>query len=152
MNKLVIANRGAGGIGKSASVKAVYYLLKSKGYLLISETWQYEEEIGDIKAIFDINGVKVGIESQGDPGYDMEKTMEEFVEVGCDIIVTACRTKSDTYHKVTDYLCEEKGYDILWAAHYVYQAPVADGTRNLLNARYAQQVLQLIEDHINGTI
>ena len=73
MNKLVIANRGAGGIGKSTSVKAVYYLLKSKGYQLISETWQYEEEIGDIKAIFDINGVKVGIESQGDPGYDMER-------------------------------------------------------------------------------
>lgn len=152
MNKLVIANRGAGGIGKSASVKAVYYLLKSKGYQLISETWQYEEEIGDIKAIFDINGVKVGIESQGDPGYDMEKTMEEFVGTNCDIIITSCRTRLDTYHKVTDYLGEENGYDILWAAHYVYQAPGADKTRALLNSRYAQQMYQLIQDRINGVI
>lgn len=144
MKKLVIANRGAGGIGKSSSVKAVYNLLKSKGYPLFSEEWQG----GDIKAIFDIKGVKVGIESQGDPRYDMEKTMEEFVEAGCDIIITACRTKSDTYHKVTNYLGEENGYDILWAAHYVYQAPNADDALDLLNARYAQQVLQLIEDRI----
>jgi len=148
MKKLVIANRGAGGIGKSASVKAVYYLLKNRGYHSILEEWQYEAETGDIKAIFDIRGVKVGIESQGDPGYDMKEAMEELVEAGCEIIVTACRTKSDTYHKVTDYLGDENGYDILWAAHYVYLAPNADDTRDLLNARYAQQVLQLIEDRI----
>lgn len=148
MNKLVIANRGAGYIGKSSSVRSVYQLLKDNGHKLLVEEWQGE----DIKAIFDINGVKVGIESQGDPGYDMEKTMEEFVGTNCDIIITSCRTRLDTYHKVTDYLGEENGYDILWAAHYVYQAPGADKTRALLNARYAQQVYQLIQDRINGVI
>ena len=148
INKLVIANRGAGYIGKSSSVRSVYQLLKDNGHKLLVEEWQGE----DIKAIFDINGVKVGIESQGDPGYDMEKTMEEFVGTNCDIIITSCRTRLDTYHKVTDYLGEENGYDILWAAHYVYQAPGADKTRALLNARYAQQVYQLIQDRINGVI
>ena len=148
INKLVIANRGAGYIGKSSSVRSVYQLLKDNGHKLLVEEWQGE----DIKAIFDINGVKVGIESQGDPGYDMEKTMEEFVGTNCDIIITSCRTRLDTYHKVIDYLGEENGYDILWAAHYVYQAPGADKTRALLNARYAQQVYQLIQDRINGVI
>ncbi len=148
INKLVIANRGAGYIGKSSSVRSVYQLLKDNGHKLLVEEWQGE----DIKAIFDINGVKVGIESQGDPGYDMEKTMEEFVGTNCDIIITSCRTRLDTYHKVTDYLGEENGYDILWAAHYVYQAPEADESRALLNARYAQQVYQLIQDRINGVI
>lgn len=148
INKLVIANRGAGYIGKSSSVRFVYQLLKDNGHKLLVEEWQGE----DIKAIFDINGVKVGIESQGDPGYDMEKTMEEFVGTNCDIIITSCRTRLDTYHKVTDYLGEENGYDILWAAHYVYQAPEADESRALLNARYAQQVYQLIQDRINGVI
>ena len=148
MNKLVIANRGARYIGKSSSVRSVYQLLKDNGHKLLVEEWQGE----DIKAIFDINGVKVGIESQGDPGYDMEKTMEEFVGTNCDIIITSCRTRLDTYHKVTDYLGEENGYDILWAAHYVYQAPEADESRALLNARYAQQVYQLIQDRINGVI
>lgn len=148
MKKLVIANRGSGHIGKSSSIKAVYQLMKDKGHKILVEEWQG----GDIKAIFEIDGVKVGIESQGDPDSQMEPTMEVFVDAGCEIIVTACRTKSYTYEKVWKYLGEENGYEILWAAHYVYQAPNADETRALLNARYAQQVYQLIEDHINETI
>ena len=40
MRKLVIANRGAGGIGKSSAIKAVYQLLKDKGYKSDEEVWQ----------------------------------------------------------------------------------------------------------------
>ena len=148
MRELVIANRGAAQIGKSSSIKAVYQLMKDKGHKLLVEEWQG----GDIKAIFEIDGVKVGIESQGDPDSGMEPTMEAFVKENCEIIVTACRTKSFTYEKVTDYLGKENGYEILWAAHYVYRAPNADGIRAILNASYAQQVYQLIQDRINGVI
>jgi hypothetical protein len=148
MNKLVIANSGTGQIGKSSSLRAVYKLLKGKGYKLLVEEWQGT----DIKAIFEIDGVKVGIESQGDPSTNMEDTMEEFVKAGCDIIVTACRTKWGTYDKVAVYLGKDNGYDVLWAAHYVYQAPGADETRAFLNTRYAQQVYQLIKDRINGVL
>lgn len=148
MKEFVIANQGAGYIGKSSSVRAVYQLLKDKGHKLFVEEWQGE----DIKAIFEVDGLKVGVESQGDPSSQMGETMEKYVEVGCDIIVTACRTKSDTYHKVTDYLGEENGYDVLWAAHYVYQAPFIDESRALLNDCYAQQVYQLIQDRIKGVI
>lgn len=148
MNKLVIANRGAGYIGKSSSVRSVYQLLKDNGHKLLVEEWQGE----DIKAIFEINGVKVGIESQGDPDSQMEPTMEAFVATGCEIIVTACRTKSYTYEKVWKYLGEEHGYNVLWAAHYVFMAPGADDTRALLNSRYAHQVYQLIQDRINDVI
>lgn len=148
MKKLVIANRGSGNIGKSSSVKAVFQLLKDKGHKLLIEEWQGE----DIKAIFEIEGVKVGVESQGDPDSQMEPTMEAFVDAGCEIIVTACRTKSHTFEKVWKYLGKENDYDVLWLAHYVYQAPNANETRALLNARYAQQVYKLIEDRINGTI
>lgn len=148
MRKLVIANRGIGQIGKSASILAVYHLLKETGYKTILEEWQYEYENGDIKAIFDINGVKVGIESQGDPGCEMETTMEEFVEKGCEIIVAACRTKSYTYETVRTYLGVEKGYDVLWCAHYVYPKDKADGTWRTLNRAYAEQVLELIQERI----
>lgn len=152
MRKLVIANRGAGQIGKSASILAVYHLLKERGFKPILEEWQYEYENGDIKAIFEINDVKVGIESQGDPGCEMEAAMEEFVEKGCEIIVAACRTKSDTYEKVRTYLGVEKGYDVLWCAHYVYPREKADSTWRILNKAYAEQVLELIQDRIAGVI
>lgn len=152
MKKLVIADRGASGIGKSAAIKSVYYLLKKKGFEIVKEEWQYQEEVGDIKAVFMVKGVMVGVESQGDPDHDMETTMEEFVNDGCDMIVTACRTKSDTYKKVKDYLGIENGYDIIWYAHYVYKAIGQDLTREELNRKYAEQVIELIEKRISGAI
>ena len=70
-------------------------------------------------SIFDMNGVKVGVESAGDPGSNMESTMESFVESGCAVIVTACRTRGNTFDKVKDYLGRDNGYSILWLTHYI---------------------------------
>lgn len=152
MRKLVIANRGAGEIGKSASIRQVYYLLKDARFAVLDEKWQWVEGIGDIRAIFDVNGVKVGIESLGDPGGEMEASMEFFVNHGCEIIVTACRTKSDTYHCVTDYLARDNAFEVLWCAHNVYQIPFADETRDMFNRLYAQHVLWLIDSRVKGVI
>ena len=149
MRKLVIAKRGAGGIGKSSANKCVCHLLEERGFSLLLKQWQHREDT-DIMAIFDVHGIKVGIESQGDPGSDMEETMKEFVAKGCDIIITACRTKSSTFDKVRYFLGEQNNYDILWYAHYVYQAPNAMAARDDFNRRYAEQVVQLIEDRINN--
>lgn len=146
MKKLVIANRGAAWIGKSAAIIEVYSLLKSMGYKILLE----ERQRGDIKAIFEIGEIKVGIESLGDPGCEMEDTMEEFVNRGCEIIVTACRTKSDTFKKVTEYLGVQNGYDILWCAHYVYKAPFSEKTQRVFNQIYAKNVVQIIEGRICG--
>lgn len=151
MNKLVIADRGARAIGKSAAVREVFYQLRRE-YEPKLEEWQYEKDEGDIKAIFEIDGVKVGIESQGDPGYDMEKTMDEFVEkYKCDIIVTACRPRGTTYHKVSIDL-RNRRYDILWYAHYVYQGEGARNTWEIFKGTYAEQVVKLIKDRIAGKI
>lgn len=47
MRKLVIANRGAGGIGKSSAIKAVFELLKDKDYKLDEEVWQNGDYSGN---------------------------------------------------------------------------------------------------------
>lgn len=146
MKKLVIANRGAGGIGKSSAIIAVYQELKHIGYKADEEVWQG----GDIKAIFDVNDVKVGISSQGDPNSCMEPNMESFVETDCDIIITACRMKGETYRKVTDYLGKKNDYDIIWYGHFVYQVSGADKVRKTFNKAYAEQVVKRIEDRIAG--
>lgn len=147
MRKLVIANRGAGGIGKSSAIKAVWQLLKKNGNKPVVEVWQGD----DIMAVFDINNVKVGISSQGDPDSCMEKNMENFVnDYDCGIIVTACRMKSDTYHKVIDFLGEDNDYDIIWYGHYVYQVSGAEEVQENFNQRYAEQVVKLIEERIVG--
>ena len=146
MRKLVIANRGVGGIGKSSAIKAVYKLLKDKGYNPDEEVWQGD----DIKAIFKIDGVKIGISSQGDPGSCMKDNIKDFVKKGCEIIVTACRMKGDTYRKVYYELGEEQDYDIIWYGHYVYQVLKAEEIHKIFNMRYAEQVVRLIEERING--
>lgn len=144
--KLVIANRGMGGIAKSSAIKAVYQLIKDKGHKVIEEVWQGD----DIKAIFDIDGVNVGIESQGDPKSEMVPTMREFVEKDCTIMVTACRMKGDTYRMVTEYLSKENGYDIIWFGHYVYQVSRAEEIQKTFNKSYAEQVVKLISGRIEG--
>ena len=149
MRKLVIANRGTRNTGKTSSIKEVYYLLKSKGYRPLLEEWQYEEG-RDIKAIFDVNGVKVGIESQGDQGYDMETTMDAFIEAGCEIIVTACWMQGNTYRKVYKNMGEDLDYDIIWYGHFVYQVLGAEEVQKTFNWRYAEQVVRLIEERIEG--
>lgn len=149
MNKLVIADRGASGIGKSAAVREVFYQLSRK-YKPKLEEWQYEKDKGDIKAIFEIEGVYVGIESQGDPGFDMEKTIDEFVEkYKCDIIVTACRTKGSTYQKINTFM-RNNGYDILWYAHYVYQGKDTSNAWEAFKVTYAEKVVELIKERIAG--
>lgn len=86
MKKIVFANCGAGNQGKSSSVKEVYHLLNSK-YKAILMTGG-----ADIKATIRINGVLVGVESQGDPYSRLFQSLDDFVSMGCDIIVCACRS------------------------------------------------------------
>ena len=152
MKRLVIADRGCSELGKSAAVKCVYYLLKSEGYALELEEWQYQEEYGDIKAVFNIDGVKVGIESQGDPGYDMVPTIKEFVQIGCGIIVTACRTKGDTFNIVRDYLGKDLGFDIIWSAHDVFPGQKDNNILNNLNQNYALRVKGIIDGRLRGNL
>ena len=63
-NRTIIAVRGVANQGKSASIKIVYSLLRE----LYPAAKIEELNIGvDITVVITIDGVKVGIESQGDP-------------------------------------------------------------------------------------
>ncbi|MEG0468140.1 MAG: hypothetical protein RR551_07660, partial [Mucinivorans sp.] len=104
---------------------------------------------GDIKATVDIGGVLVGIESQGDPNSRMQQSMDDFVAMGCHIIVAACRTKCGTYDKIID-LNTSYGYDIIWAAND--KTDISQRHIDILNDRYAKIVIQLIMDRIASVI
>ena len=58
------------------------------------------EKSGDVKALLFINGAKVGIESQGDPNSRQMRSIDEFVSMGCDVILTASRTWGMTKRSV----------------------------------------------------
>lgn len=43
-----------------------------------------------------VNGLLIGIESQGDPNSRLQNSLSHFANIGCDIIFCACRTKGMT--------------------------------------------------------
>lgn len=148
MNKLVIANKGTSGQGKSSSIREVFNQLKKKypahALVLINDC--------DIKATIEIKGIKVGIESQGDPYSRMQESMDDFVTKNCEIIVAACRTSGGTYDKINQDLCIAHKYDVIWASNDKYYDKNNTTVVNNLNDRYAKRIIQLIEDRIAGII
>lgn len=144
MNKLVIANIGVGNRGKSTSIKECFKLLSSRYPKNVSIIHALKS--GDVKAIVDVNGTLVGIESQGDPNSRMPKSLIGFHKAGCDIIVIACRTSGETYDAVKNM--SKYGYQVVWAANDKNwdDAHIVD----YLNVEFAEHIVQLIEDRIAG--
>lgn len=141
MEKLVIVNRGRGEQGKSSSIKNVFDILSKK--------YPYKVYIGggDIKATIQIENVLVGLESQGDPNSRQGESLNDFYSWGCAIIVCASRTGGETCDNVINLT--RYGYQAIWT-----QNDRSDNTslHSNLNLRYAERIVQMIEDRIVGKL
>jgi hypothetical protein len=95
--KTIIALQGVANQGKSTSIKMAYALLKAA----YPSAKIDERFIGaDITVVITINGVKVGIESQGDPNSRLFESLGHFVKVGCKAIICATRSRGKTVEAV----------------------------------------------------
>lgn len=149
MRKIVIANKGAANVGKSTSVMALYKLMNDKGY---KELYTKSLNAGeDVSAIFEINDVLVGLESEGDPGESMTNCIEHLIAQKCQIIVTACRTRKLSFEVVNTRL-RGAGYDIVWVNHDKCDDKSNTVFMEGLNALYARHILDLILNVIDGKI
>lgn len=143
--KIIIVNRGRSQRGKSESIKRVFNILSAK-----YPSYKFPVEGEDIKTIVEINRIKVGIESLGDPGYRMEESMDEFEALGCDIILTAARPVGPTYDKVFE-MNMWYGYEIIIDMnprpyYNSYYSNLDNRTLNKMNQLYAEQTASLIEE------
>ena len=128
----IIALRGVANRGKTASIKRVYDLLKGA----YSKAMFQEIVVGvDIQIIITIDGVKVGIESQGDPNSRLEESLEGFKKAKCDIIFCACRTRGMTVGWVNSL---SPKYHI----HFVAQT-YTNSSRAASNAAMASSLMQM---------
>ncbi len=51
----------------------------------------------DVQIIIEpVNGMRIGIESQGDPNSRLRKSLADFRSAKCDVVFCACRTRGDT--------------------------------------------------------
>ena len=93
----IIANMGEGDTGKSDSIKRVYEKLMN-----------VKIDRKDICEVVTINNVKVGIASDGDSIKIIESNLDRFVNAGCQIILTACRSNHNSVVLLNKYKNEYK--------------------------------------------
>jgi hypothetical protein len=98
----------------------------------------------DIRVVLTINGIKIGIASQGDPpGQTLAKNLKFFINVKCRVIICATRTKGITVKVVEEI--EEKGYKVIW----LRQNDISDVTKQELNNRkMAKTIVNELENII----
>jgi molybdopterin-guanine dinucleotide biosynthesis protein len=106
--KTVIALYGTANTGKSATLKKVYELLKAKH---LNAPVSHEIVHHDVRAIININGHRIGFESQGDPGSRIFTSISMFAREECDLIVCATRTRGQTVVAVESL---KPQYEIKW--------------------------------------
>jgi GTPase SAR1 family protein len=109
MKKKIIGLFGAAKVGKSTTINKVYDILTQK--YDYTENGQSLLQYKDIRVVIVINGIKIGIESQGDPNSRLKESLDIFVKAGCDIIVCATRTSGMTVGWVE---AKKPLYDVEW--------------------------------------
>lgn len=143
MVRKVIALWGVANVGKSDTVKKAYELLISK-YANALTGHQILAAGADIKAILTIRGVKVGIESQGDPGGRLEKSLSLFVQAQCRVIICATRTRGQTVKAVEQL---EPSYQVIWLEQALKSTAPEQQSSNLAMAR---KLVEEAEEAINA--
>lgn len=146
MKKTVIANWGIAYQGKSTTVKKVAQHILKNYPTAILEPVVIDFSI-DIRVVMTVGEIKIGIESQGDPGSRLFESLKDFVELSCDIIICSTRTSGKTVQAVND-LYSNHGYDNVWVTNYRSN----EKNQDLLNDLAAQHIFELVQDIINGKV
>ena len=144
MQPTAIAIYGPANQGKSATIKAVAHQLQLMFPSLIK---QVINDGVDITYIFEVNNIKIGIESQGDPNSHQAASLRKFVTHKCEIIICASRTTGMTVDAVND-LHNQHGYHIIWSANHRSW----EKNQTQLNEISAKQICELIHMILKGQL
>ena len=140
MKKEVIGLWGKGNVGKSQTIKKAYEILKSRHK---TATEEYLIDGVDVRVVLTINGLKIGIESQGDPSSRLEKSLLLFMKVKCTVIVCATRTRGQTVSAVESL---QPDYDVIWINQH-FRESVSE--REPSNRAMARRLVEKVERAIN---
>ncbi|MFL9483801.1 hypothetical protein ACI6Q2_13570 [Chitinophagaceae bacterium LWZ2-11] len=146
MRRIIIAIYGRAREGKSQTIRGVYNRLRQ---LVTERDVDVLQDDGDILAIIRLDGVVIGIESQGDPNSRMirERTVRQLALRECDIILCASRTEGMTVREIDD-VGDEFEYNRLWRSSYDahhYDPPPFE----IINGMAADEIMLVIRALIN---
>lgn len=149
MNRLIIICTNNANTGKTTALWYVYRLLKQKHKVVYAEYPPIDDVPTDVRAVFDVGGKRVGIETMGDNVNAIEHRKSIWglaQDLNCDVVITASRMRSETRSNVEDFI-NDFGYDAVWMSHDFTHI---ERLRNTLNLRYAKRVVQYVEEWLVG--
>lgn len=150
MNKTIIVNFGEGDTGKTGSILLVYDKLRmvAKGNPVDREPDKKNKK--DVCAWLTINGIRVGIASDGDLLAVVRDNLDFLTDAGCQIILTACRNNHDSVVLLNKYKNEYK-YRIWRTSNArIYESGTnprvaPKGIQTRFNEHWATEITNLIE-------
>ena len=99
---------------------------------------------GDFTLVVRINGVVIGITSQGDPRTGLEGRLQNLADTHeCNIILCATRTRGETTTAV-DRVARSRNYQTIWTSTYQIEGEANRRTVNDLKARHLLDLIQTL--------
>ena len=157
MTNTIIAVYGRAAEGKSETIKTACQLVLDNFQEAIPSTPRHEINYdNDILISIQVGVIKIGFESQGDPGSRMitKDTIRQLADItvnnilgGCNIIVCATRTAKDTVKRV-DQIASELDYAVIWKSSY-YSPNL---NHSVLNNLASNEIFNLIDLIINDNL
>lgn len=140
----VLAIWHTGGKGKTQSIREFANLLLTtySSYTPIYPLPTIVPTSGDFRLVVEINGIVVGIESQGDPHTNLQNRLLDLVDnYKCELIICSCRTRGETVNAV-DNLHHNRGFQTIWTSTYQIAGTLQQA---IVNSSKAKHILDLIQ-------
>lgn len=145
---------GTANIGKSTAIKEAYFKLLKKANKNVDIQKARANFPGEIEGeVINYLGKKIGFLGYGDDGANRKKILI-LIELECDIIVCASRTKGASLYNVGD-LAKQHDYQIVYMCPFSYDKsqkhllPSPDAFKNDLVEINADCIVDFIDKAIN---
>lgn len=137
--KYIIGLYGRAESGKTPTARIVFKMLKKQypDHAILFE----DEDKYDVKGLFYVGNAKVGIDSQGDPTGRQMDSLNDFVKMGCDIIMVSSRTDGRTVDAIQKY---ERSHIIHWEARDIHDN---ESEHEIVNTLQAEKLFHLINQY-----
>jgi hypothetical protein len=138
--KTIVAIWNKAGKGKSDSIREFAKLLLDTYPTNTPTLPSPIKSKADFSMIVEINGKRIGIESQGDPGTKLQERLLKLVSTKCDVIICSTRTSGETANAVID-IGKKNNYQVIWTSSYEIEDVSQHKTLNTLKGKHILDLL-----------
>lgn len=136
-NKIFVLQE-KGGCGKSSTIKNIFFLLIEKYHNTMKiNSFKIHPSSNDITAQIVIDGLLIGIESQGDPNSTLKLSLNAFAKSNCNIIFCPARTSGMTIKWINSY---NQKYEIKFHNQIIVES--SNSQQNKSNLAVAKKLIK----------